>query len=307
MGGEGVPGEGSSPFHHTPLRNLMEVVQQWLPADPMALLEDYNFAMHIGNTIEGGASEKQNLEDLQQFQKHFDRLRPLLTTHVVGDTTFKVYGGRRVAEELLDIERAWYALSEASSDGFSEGGAYHVLCIDCYDEAKADDVTSGWERASASVQYIDAALAAADVAKVAKIDPLARPPPVTPTSEEGPRRLAISPEQLLWVQERLIESQNDGTAVLVVSHRPLVPTRGQPGIPILADLLMSFRRTIRLCISADSAEGFHINVGGTDHIGLETMSGTKAYGSVEVHPDCVFINGQGRMTTRVVPKQPDGN
>lgn len=299
---EGIEGDGDSIFHHTPLRNMQEVMQEVQLQAKQTSTEARNFAVHIGDAIHGSGTPQQCVEDLEQFNRAFFRLRPLITCHVMGETTLRA--GREKALEVLDLERAWYEMSETKGDddeADAEMGLWRILCIDTYDDADLQPTVQDSLSVEAAKFQIDHALASGDIQSMDK----ARGQPIAFTTRTAATSQVVSISQLMWLQDRLLAAESEGLVVILVSHRPLVPVGDELGLPEIADLLPSFRPTIRCCISGGGKDGFHVNVAGIDHIGLEEMVGSKAYGDIELHEDCVIIDGKGRMSSRIIPKQED--
>ncbi|WP_293916613.1 MULTISPECIES: metallophosphoesterase [unclassified Sphingobacterium] len=114
----------------------------------------------------------------------------------------------------------------------------------------------------------------------------------------------ISTAQLSWLQKQLAEAEAASRDIIIFTHHPLFPENGFEALnnrEILA--VMEKHPHIRAVISGHHHEGNFVHYKGIPMITLEGMIETEsqnAYGIMRLFSDRIEIEGNGRLTSRIL-------
>lgn len=125
--GMGIPGDGNTPFHHTPLRVLRETVNAWKHQAELCLI------VHIGDAVSHEQTHTQALSDLAEFHSSFQPLMPITLAHVLNQCRVT---GLEQAKQVLRMppdQHPWFELKPAPEEVVDTEAAWRCLVVDVYD------------------------------------------------------------------------------------------------------------------------------------------------------------------------------
>jgi len=254
--------------------------------------DDLKFVAHLGDIIdghftwpEGIPSLDKSRADLELVAKVFDTIE-LKKVHVVGNHCLQVKRTELLAR--LDTHASYYA--------FSPCPGWRVLVLDTtevntgpMEVLKPDDERNRQLTMEATLWW-DA-------------------PENATKPNRQPWNGMISEQQHDWLRQELQDAEQRGDRVIAFGHHPVGKGSG---------------REIHMCWNSDEVEKTMINskafvayLNGHDHVGgyadrdgrhfvtveavLECPEEQNAFARVDVYPDRIEIQGQGLLSSRVLP------
>ena len=116
----------------------------------------------------------------------------------------------------------------------------------------------------------------------------------------------LSLAQLAWLRARLDAARAEGLPVVVLSHFPAAPAGGSLNLWNADDVVMMLGEydNVLAYLNGHDHAGNYAQVDGIHYVTFEGMVDTPAetaYGVVEIYPDRLVIEGEGRLTDRELP------
>jgi len=236
------------------------------------------FAVQLGDIIDGAATLEDSLADLELVMTEVEKL-DVPMHHVLGNHCLAV--PRENLLPRLDVTLPYRS--------FAKGG-WRFLILDSLDVS-----TCGWpvghERHTQAGNWM-----------------ATHPSEQYPNSK--PWNGALGNQQVAWLLGQLDEAESAGEHVVVFSHLPASEAGADPGALIwnhleINALLEASGSVVAYVAGHDHAGGYGV-VNGVHHLTLQAMcdapEGSNAYAIVEVWPDRLEVQGVGEVPSRTLAR-----
>ena len=299
---DGASFKGVPRYYRGALDVLDRAVDAWAA-------QKVDFAVHLGDIVDGYNPKDQSESALRSVLDRFDRLgRP--TYHMLGNHCLYNLPRARLnealgIEPLLPGPESLDEGDRGSFYSFSPHPGFRLVVLDAYAVS-----VLGWPEGDARRELAKRLLH--------ENNPNAREGnPNSPEGLEGVARRfvqfggGLGAAQLAWLDEELSEAASRGERAILASHLPVHPDSAFPTC-LLWDyeeclaVIAKHPGTVALTLSGHMhRDGDSVGADGTHHrcvYGvIETPPGEDCHAVVEVHADHIDIRGHGRVANQRIP------